>query len=130
MLKLGLSRAFAEAGYDNLTPEHWAVISVLWAIDGLQQAELADLVHKDRPNITRIIDLLETNGFVHREADPNDRRIRRVFLTEQGREVQDNLTPLAIDFLQKAMAGVSQEDFDAFIRVNHRIEKNLTSILD
>ncbi len=128
-LKLGLSRAFADAGFNSLTPEHWAVLSVLWETDGLQQAELADFVGKDRPNITRILDLLESNGFVRREADPKDRRVRRVFLTDQGRKMQDKLTPMAADFLQKALAGVSQADFNAFIRVNQQIEKNMVSIL-
>jgi DNA-binding MarR family transcriptional regulator len=129
LLKLGLSRAFADAGYDNLTPEHWAVLSVLWETDGLQQAELADMISKDRPNITRILDLLESNGFVRREPDPNDRRIRHVFLTKQGRKAKDRLISLAMDFLQNAMAGVTQADFNAFIRVNEKIAKNMVSIL-
>ncbi|MEV6976982.1 MarR family transcriptional regulator [Kitasatospora sp. NPDC093806] len=51
---------------------------------------LADLLACDASNVTGIIDRLEARGLVRREADPADRRIKRVTLTEEGeRTVQE-----------------------------------------
>ena len=73
-LALGLQKQFKNSGND-ITPEHWSVLSKLWEIDGLHQSKLAKRSHKDRHNMTRIINLLEKNGFIHRKPDEKDRRL-------------------------------------------------------
>ncbi|MFF4341170.1 MarR family winged helix-turn-helix transcriptional regulator [Kitasatospora sp. NPDC001540] len=45
---------------------------------------LAELLACDASNVTGIVDRLEGHGLVRREADPADRRIKRVTLTEEG----------------------------------------------
>ena len=124
LMKLGLSRVFSAKGF-NVTPEHWAILSILWERDGLKQTDLAKLGFKDRPNTTRILDRLERNGFVRRIQDPNDRRSYKIYLTKKGREAHPQLMPLVIDFLQKAFGGLSQRDLNEFKRINNNIIKNL-----
>ena len=41
--------------------------------DGLYQRQLSEITMKDRPNITRIINILEKNGYVTRVSDKNKR---------------------------------------------------------
>lgn len=124
LLKLGLSRVFALHGY-NLTPEHWAVLSALVETDGLPQSALADRTVKDRPNITRILDVLERNGYIRRDDDPSDRRKHLIYLTEAGRGAQAALAPLVVNFLRTAFAGWSQEELAAFIELHRRLTHNL-----
>jgi len=47
---------------------------------------LAELLGCDASNITGIVDRLETRGLVRRTADPADRRIKNVVLTDEGAE--------------------------------------------
>lgn len=47
---------------------------------------LADLLACDASNVTGIVDRLEARGLVRREANPADRRVKRVALTEEGEE--------------------------------------------
>ena len=129
LMKLSMSRVFASHGF-NITPEHWAILSILWEAEGLNQAELARRVFKDRPNITRILDVLERNGFIRRVPDPNDRRSYNIHLTGEGKGVQGKLTPLVIKFLQKAFSGITQKELDGFMRMNEHIAKNLSSSLE
>lgn len=123
-MKLGLTRLFSRSGY-NITPEHWAVLSILWEEDGLQQAELANRCSKDRPNTTRMLDLLEKNGYIERRKDPNDRRSYRIFLTDKGKDLQPELTSLVIRFLNRAFKGITTEEMDMFVKVNKKIANNL-----
>ncbi|WP_406194944.1 MarR family transcriptional regulator [Kitasatospora sp. NBC_01560] len=47
---------------------------------------LAELLACDASNVTGIVDRLTTQELVRREADPDDRRIKNIVLTEQGEE--------------------------------------------
>ncbi|MEA2828573.1 MAG: MarR family transcriptional regulator, organic hydroperoxide resistance regulator [Actinomycetota bacterium] len=49
--------------------------------------ELADRLFCDASNVTGIVDRLEARGLVERQADPDDRRVRRLVLTDAGREL-------------------------------------------
>ena len=53
----------------------------------LSMGELADRLFCDASNVTGIVDRLEARGLVERQADPDDRRVRRLVLTDAGREL-------------------------------------------
>jgi DNA-binding MarR family transcriptional regulator len=56
-------------------------------------AELADLSHVTRATMTGLVDTLERDGLVTREADLVDRRMQSVALTEKGRLLLNQLLP-------------------------------------
>lgn len=47
--------------------------------------ELAETLHCDKTNVTGLVDRVEKQGLVSRVADPADRRVTRLELTEKGR---------------------------------------------
>jgi DNA-binding MarR family transcriptional regulator len=47
---------------------------------------LADMLVCDASNVTGIIDRLESRGLVRRETSPQDRRVKVVVATDEGRE--------------------------------------------
>ena len=53
----------------------------------LSMGELAERLLCDASNVTGIVDRLESRGLVERQADPDDRRVRRLVLTADGREL-------------------------------------------
>jgi DNA-binding MarR family transcriptional regulator len=53
--------------------------------------ELAALMRCDNSNMTGIVDRLEERGLVERTAAERDRRVKLIALTEQGREIRDEL---------------------------------------
>ncbi len=85
----------SEAGVE-LTPEQFFVLNKLRRRDGRSQVELADPALGDRPNVTRIVALLQRRELVERRADPQDGRIRRVFLTEAGAALHDRFVEVAV----------------------------------
>ena len=76
-------RRFKELGF-NITVDQWLVLRHLYDHDDLNQKELAELIFKDTPTLTRIIDLLCDKGLTKRRLHPDDRRSFNVCLTTPG----------------------------------------------
>jgi MarR family transcriptional regulator, organic hydroperoxide resistance regulator len=123
-LKVGLRRAFRLEGVD-VTPEQWTVLNSLWETDGVHQGLLAEKTAKDRHNIARILNLLKKGGLVRREPDGNDKRWRRVYLTNDGWALKPKLVRVSMHFLEEALAGLTQEDLDVMRQILERIADNL-----
>jgi DNA-binding MarR family transcriptional regulator len=65
--------------------------SVLTALSGSPvrtQAALADEIGADKTRIIKTLDELQERGFITREPDPDDRRVRMLSVTEKGRRLQ------------------------------------------
>ncbi len=74
----------------------WAVLMFLWADDGLTQAELSRVVAIEPPTMVRTIDRMVRDGLVRRQADGRDGRLSRIFLSDLGRSLRDELVPRAV----------------------------------
>lgn len=77
----------------GLTPVQYNVLRILRGAgtEGLPSGEVADRMITREPDITRLLDRMETRGWVHRRRDPEDRRVMRVWITLAGRELADRL---------------------------------------
>ncbi len=80
-----LFERLAEAGYDDLHPRHGAVLAYLDE-DGIRATDLARLSGRHKQIIGRMVDELESLGYVERRPDPGDRRAKLIFPTERGLE--------------------------------------------
>ncbi|MFO0671942.1 MAG: MarR family transcriptional regulator [Polyangiaceae bacterium] len=104
-----LYRAFHEAG-EEVTPEQWAVLIRLWERDGRSQGEISDATFRDRPTMSRIVDVMEARGYVERRADKQDGRVKNVHLTRRGRELEKKLVPIAKRIVEAMVAGIDERD--------------------
>jgi DNA-binding MarR family transcriptional regulator len=123
-LAAGLQREFQDKGYP-ITPEHWGVLSKLWEKDGTHQSELAERINKDRHNMSRIVTLLEKNGFIVRKHQKDDKRRLNVFLTPKGRSLQKELTQIVRNYVDRIFRGLTEEDLRIMDRVHRQIIKNI-----
>lgn len=119
-------RRFKELGFE-VTVDQWIILRNLGENDNINQKELADIVCKDTPTLTRIIDLLVDKGLVLRNVDPNDRRCFRLDLTETGRKILNEYQGQIREIRLKAWEGLSEDDFNYFKRIINTIYQNLDS---
>ena len=70
----------------NMTYPQMAALMLLHRTDGISQRELADLNETDTTNMMVICDSLEKRGWINRVPHENDRRIKRICLTEKGKK--------------------------------------------
>lgn len=109
----------------NITVDQWLVLRHLSENDEMTQRELADLIFKDTPTLTRIIDLLCSKGLTERRVDPVDRRCFNVHLTAEGKAKVEQLRPQVREVRLKAWEGLSDQDFDHFKKILNTIYRNL-----
>jgi DNA-binding MarR family transcriptional regulator len=116
---------FKELGF-NITVDQWLVLKHLSENGEMKQNDLAELIFKDNPTLTRIIDLLVEKGLIERKLNPSDRRSFRVSLTSNGRKKVEQLKPRIKTVRLKAWEGLSERDFNQFKRILNTIYKNLS----
>lgn len=124
-LSTGFVGALSQAGH-ALPIDAWAVLNLLWEEDNLPQFEIGARISRDRHQTSRLIDSLTKQGFVTRESSPEDRRVKYVVLTESGRAAQVTLRNIATEYLETIFTGVTQQDYDGFIRCLRHIVNRLT----
>ncbi|GII78025.1 hypothetical protein Sru01_30070 [Sphaerisporangium rufum] len=91
-----LARAFAHDRSTpllalNLTMQQLKVTLILAAHDSASGQELAAALGTGLGTVTGIVDRLVAQGLVTRREDPDDRRVRRVHLTDAGRRMTREL---------------------------------------
>jgi MarR family transcriptional regulator, organic hydroperoxide resistance regulator len=106
-----------DLGEQEITVEQLSLLIGLWTREGMSQQELGDFVDKDRPSVTRLLDNMEKNNLVVRITSESDRRIRLIYLTRKGRELQEKLFKLADGVVKNSLNGVDSETIGQFLSV-------------
>lgn len=68
----------------GLTPMQCLFMEALWEEDGLSVGEIGRRILLDTATLAGILERMVTAGWVRREADPQDGRVSRVYLTEKA----------------------------------------------
>jgi MarR family transcriptional regulator, transcriptional regulator for hemolysin len=90
----------------GMTRAQWAVLSRVENSEGVKQIELADTLDLQPITLTRLIDRLCDNGLIERRSDPDDRRVKRLYLTPAARPVLDGLARIGEDIMATVLEGI------------------------
>ncbi|HSJ57447.1 MAG TPA: MarR family transcriptional regulator [Anaerolineae bacterium] len=101
------------------------VLRALWAQDGLTHTDLARTLEVQPATITKMINRMEKNGFVQRRQDADDQRVWRVYVTEAGRAVQEDVRQVWRMLEQEAFEGFTMEERVLLRRFFLQIRENL-----
>lgn len=122
-LKSALVKRFTDNGYD-VTNEQWGVLSVLYNNEGCTQSEIADILGKDKTNITRILDVMQKKNMIVRTNDESDRRMYRIYLTEEGKNLELKLIPIVVD-MKKSIEDFTEDEIEKFKTMINKIYDSL-----
>lgn len=89
------------------------------------QRELAGYVGVEGPTLARLLDSLEEQGLVRRVAVPEDRRAKKLLLTEKAQPLIEEIKALSMQLHDEQFAGIAEADLDTCIRVQQQILGNL-----
>ena len=109
----------------GMTRAQWQVLSRLERSEGLKQAELAEMLDLQPITLTRLVDRLCDNGLIERRADPNDRRAKRLFLTEEARPLMDRLAVFGEELMGEVLAGIDDNEVQLLLSKLGRAKENL-----
>ena len=122
-------QCFKNANFE-ITPEQFVVIEVLMHHDGLYQRQLSEITLKDRPNITRIINILEKGGFVERRSDKNKRKVFKIYLTQKAKDIFPLLQKVSQDYRKVMAEGIKKEELEICLKVLNQVLQNLLDKVD
>ena len=93
-----------EAAAFGVTPVQFAILNALMDSPGQDQVSLAGRVAFDAATSGSVIGRLEVKGWVRRQADPLDRRRKRLWITPQGRAVALQMKRAATNTQKRLLA--------------------------
>jgi DNA-binding MarR family transcriptional regulator len=73
----------------GVSPGVIKTLTKLAAHDGISMGEMARLIGADPSYITNLVDDLDNRGLARRVSSPDDRRVKIVVLTDEGRRQAD-----------------------------------------
>lgn len=120
-------RALAASDHDNplfsinLTMQQLRLLLVV-SIQGPRSSQQLTHDLKVSPaTMTGLVDRLVAHGYVVRREDPNDRRVRRIEPTKEGRELIAGLEDAGSAHFERLLDRLDGEDLRALDRVIHRL---------
>ncbi len=119
-----LKKGFADAGLPNLRPAYMGVLMTLWEEDGQKVVDLARGAGLEPSTMTGLLDRMERDGLVRREADPEDRRVLRIFLNEGARDAWPLVMKVALTVVDEAFTGIEPAHLEIVKDVLRRVLKN------
>jgi len=87
---------------------HFAILMSLYEMEGSSQNSLALSRGCDKTMIAKSVVRLEGEGFIRRVTDQNDRRVKRLYLTEKSRNLRPKMKEIGYNLNEFLF-----RDFDA-----------------
>lgn len=94
----------------GVTRQQWRALYHISRHEGLNQAELADLLEVERITLCRMIDRLADAGLVERRADPRDRRVWRLHLLPPALAIVDRLAEIGTRLERETLSALSDTE--------------------
>ena len=125
-----MTEKFVQNVYDsglNISMDQWMILGPIWHLESPSQKDLGEICLRDKPTITRIIDSLEDKSLVVRVPDQIDHRIKRVILTNAGKQLFYDVLPIMEKTREEVRGDIPEEEIEIFKNVLSKIIKNLNS---
>jgi len=111
--RLVRTRADRRARAVGMTRAQWVILARLERRDGMTQREFAELLEVEPITVGRLVDRLQKRGFVERRADPRDRRVWRLHLTQAAAPMLAIIAEARAEFDRMATHGLSPQQREA-----------------
>ncbi len=123
---LQLLKAYGLLEELGVHPKQVPTLIILRHHEGISQRDLVDLLRVKAPTVAVTIKRLERAGYVERRGDTADQRISRIYLTNYGKEIVEQIPSRIKQVEEKALEGFTQEERLLMRRLLLQIRENLT----
>jgi len=106
----------------QLSPAQVDVLAKVGSSEGISQQELADALLVTKGNVCQLLHKMEGSGLLERRPDG---RVNRLFLTDQGRRLYDEVVPRHDAMLAEQFNTLSEPDQRALLRLLRQIDHSL-----
>lgn len=104
----------------GVMPSYIQYLDVILAIEKENRqakvSDISDVLNLPRPGVTRTVKEMETKGYLHKIASPDDGRVVYLSVTGAGRELSQKYDKQYFDELSPYMDDISEEEAECMIR--------------
>lgn len=104
-------------------------LRILVTHDGISQRDLAEILHLSRPTVTSMLQRLERAGAITRRADETDQRLTRVYLTDAGRHLEEDLRSVLVTYSANVLDPIDEADRRELERLLGLMADNIAAAL-
>ncbi len=90
--------------------------------EGTPSTQLGPRMGMEPTSLSRTLKAMEEKGFIRREEDKNDKRIVRIFLTDEGLKARYIARDVVFEFNNKVIERIPKKDIETFERVINVIQ--------
>lgn len=120
-------RAFFDAAVreEGLTLARARALFAIARRGPMTQKELAQELEIETPTLVRVLDGMARQDLIIRTEDANDRRAKRIAMTEAGKLAFDRMHVLAAGLREEIADEISETDIEIALSVVRRLTRNL-----
>lgn len=107
LMQQALARALAPL---DIKPPHLDILVNLYRFEGISQQELARKLLVGRSNMSMLLPQMEKRGLLERRADQRDKRVLRLFLTEEGRSLSEKAMRIQTELIERTLSATPLDD--------------------
>jgi DNA-binding MarR family transcriptional regulator len=96
--------------------------------EGVSQVRLSELTDLDPMTLVRILDRMESEGWLERRKDPRDRRVHCLYLTGNAKPLLDDIRGLIDVTWEDAFAGIPKQKSDLVMELLDTVRGNLIAL--
>lgn len=119
-----LKEELEKAGATGLVASHGHILGCLYMEDNLPMWRIAALIKRRKSTLTVLADKLEQEGYIRREAAPEDSRVRRLALTAKGEAARPMFQNIAARLQECFWRGFDEEERHRVMGYLTRMEAN------
>lgn len=114
---------------EDLTQTHWITLHKVSSLPPEQsQIDLARAIGIEQPSLVRTLDQLEDKELITRHTCANDRRAKRIKLTEKSGPIIKKVDDVIADTLKEILKGISENELVMFSGMIDKIEQNIIQL--
>lgn len=122
---LSLYKSHLKLGKLELYKGQPPLLEILFEKDGITQKEILEQLRVTKATISKTVSRMVAKGFLTIKKDPNDKRITRIFLTEKGKNIKDDLEEIKLEMANTILVGFSEKEKKDFENLLKKVRKNL-----
>ncbi|CVH60376.1 transcriptional regulator SlyA [Serratia marcescens] len=113
----------------ELTQTHWVTLHNINRLPPEQsQIQLAKAIGIEQPSLVRTLDQLEEKGQITRHTCANDRRAKRIKLTEAADPIIREVDSVITSTRSEILSGITADEVHLLVGLIGKLEQNITEL--
>jgi len=108
----------------SITLDQWQVLDIVVNHIDIKQTEIAQKTSKDTASVTRIIEILNSKGWVARQIDPENRRKHILRVSNAGEREYHRAAEVIIKYSNAAVEGIKEKRIRKLKKIFKTISNN------